>query len=90
MFLANTPEAASRAIGRSINMCQPDVSIAIKYLVKQGWIKCREVPYEKKGRPMRNYSLAVPVKEIITIIEKTKKNEANSQFTLVRKMRDYL
>ena len=38
---------------------------------------------------MRNYSLAVPVKEIIDVIEKTKKSEANNQLALVKKMKDY-
>ena len=90
VFLANTPEATSRDLERGTDMRQPEVSIAIKYLTDQGWIKSREVPSEKKGRPMRNYSLAVPVKEIIAVIEKTKKNEANNQLAPVNKMRNYL
>jgi predicted transcriptional regulator len=90
VFLANTPEATSRDLERGTDMRQPEVSIAVKYLTDQGWIKSREVPSEKKGRPMRNYSLAVPVKEIIAVIEKAKKNEANNQLALVKKMKDYL
>ena len=89
VFLANTPEATSRDLERGTDMRQPEVSIAIKYLTDQGWIKSREVPSEKKGRPMRNYSLAVSVKEIIAVIEKTKKSEANNQLALVKKMKDY-
>jgi predicted transcriptional regulator len=90
VFLANTPKATYRDLERGTDMRQPEVSIAIKYLTDQGWIKSREVPSKKKGRPMRNYSLAVPVKEIIAVIEKTKKNEANNQLALVKKMKDYL
>lgn len=90
VFLANTPEATSRDLERGTDMRQPEVSIAIKYLTDQGWIKNREVPSEKKGRPMKNYSLAVPVKEIIAVTEKTKKNVANNKLALVKKIKDYL
>jgi predicted transcriptional regulator len=90
VFLANTPEATSRDLERGTDTRQPEVSVAIKYLTDLGWIKSREGSSKKKGRPMRYYSLAVPVKEIIAVIEKTKKNEANNQLALVEKMRDYL
>ena len=57
VFLANTSEATSRDIERGTDLRQPEVSIAIKYLVKQGWIKNRESLVQKSlGRPMRYYS----------------------------------
>lgn len=90
VFLSNTPNATSREIERGVDMRQPEVSIAIKYLAKQGWINCEEIPSDKKGRPQKNYSLAVPVKEIISSIEEEKKNEANNRLALVRKMREYV
>jgi predicted transcriptional regulator len=89
VFFANTPEATSREIERGIDIRQPEASIAIKYLTEQGWIKSREIPSDGKGRPQKKYSLSVPVKKIITIIEKTKKEETNNQLNLVRKMREY-
>jgi len=88
VFLAKTPEATSRAIERGTDMRQPEISMAMKYLMDQGWIKDRENPSEK-GRPHKSYSLAVPIKEIIATIEKSKKNEANNQLELLRKIRDY-
>ena len=90
VFLANTSEATSRDIERGTDLRQPEVSIAIKYLAQQNWIKNREIPSEKKGRPMRKYSLAVSINQIITAIEKEKKNNLNNQIALVGKMRDYL
>ena len=90
VFLANTSEATSRDIERGTDLRQPEVSIAIKYLVKQGWIKNRESRTEKLGRPLRYYSLRVPVKQIIETIEKAKKNNIESQLVLVGKMKDYL
>lgn len=89
-FLANIPEASSREIERGTDMRQPDVSIAIRYLLGQGWIKGREIPSSQKGRPMRSYSLAVPVKKIITRLEKETRTETNHRLALIRKIREYL
>ncbi len=90
VFLANTHEATSREIERGTDLRQPEVSIAIKYLDEQGWVQCRTIPSERKGRPQKCYSLTKPVKEIIAAIEKAKKTEANNQLALVKKMRNYL
>jgi predicted transcriptional regulator len=89
VYLANTPEATSREIERGTDMRQPEVSMAIKDLVQLGWIKDRLIPSDKKGRKVRNFSLAVPFKEIITSIERQKKSEANNQIALVRKVRSF-
>ena len=90
VFLANTKEATSREIERGTDMRQPEVSLAIKYMVEQGWIKSNEIPSDKKGRPVRNYALAIPVPDIMTSIEKQKKAEANNQLALIKKMRSYV
>jgi predicted transcriptional regulator len=90
VFLASTPEATSRAIERGTDMRQPEVSMAMKYLMDQGWIRVRESHSENKGRPMKVYELAKPITVIVDCIEKKKKNEANNQLALVRKLRDYL
>ena len=90
VFLINVPEATSRAIERGTGLRQPEVSIAIKYLAEQGWIKSQEIPSERKGRPNRKYSLGIPVKEIMATLEKAKKEEVKNQLARIRKIRDYL
>jgi predicted transcriptional regulator len=90
VFLANIKEATSRDIERGTDLRQPEVSIAIKYLEDQGWIKSWKTPSDKKGRPVWNYALAVPVPEIMTSIEKQKRAEANTQLALIKKMRNYI
>ena len=90
VYLANIKEATSREIERGTDMRQPEVSMAIKYLVNRGWIKSRKIPSDKKGRPVKNYALAVPVPEIMSSIEKQKKTEANNQLALIKKMRSYI
>ena len=90
VFLANVKKATSREIERGTDLRQPEVSLAIKYMAEQGWIKSNEIPSDKKGRPVRNYTLAKPVPEIMTSIEKQKKTEANNQLALIKKMRNYI
>jgi predicted transcriptional regulator len=90
VFLAGTPEATSPAIERGTDMRQPEISMAMKYLTNQGWIKSRESPSEHKGRPMKVYELAKPITEIMDCIEIEKKKEANNQLALIKKLRNYL
>ena len=52
---------------------QPEVSLAIRYIAGQGWVKSDEIPSTKKGRPTKSYALAIPVKDIMASIEKNTK-----------------
>ena len=90
VFLANTPEATSRAIERGTDLRKPEVSIAMRYLMEQSWISSRESKAESKGRPVKIYELAKPINDIMDNIEKEKKLEAVTQLALVQKLRDYI
>jgi len=91
VFLANTPEATSRAIERGTDLRQPEVSIAMKYLLKQKWISSLENKEESKGsRPVKIYGLAKPIAEIMNSIEKEKKKVATNQIAMIQKLRDYI
>jgi predicted transcriptional regulator len=89
VFFTSTPQATSQTIERGTDMRQPEVSIAMKYLMDQGWIKSHESPSENKGRPMKVYELAKPVSVIMDCIGKEKKNEANNQLAFIRKLQNY-
>jgi predicted transcriptional regulator len=90
VFLANIPEATSRAIERGTDLRQPEVSIAMRYLMDQGWITSRESKAESKGRPVKIYTLAKPITDIMDSIEKENKEKATNQLKLIKKLRDYL
>jgi predicted transcriptional regulator len=90
VFLASMSEATSREIERGLDMRQPEVSVAMKYLMDQDWIRHRESTHEKKGRTVRIYELAKPMTVIINSIEKEKKNNANNQLNIFRKLREDL
>jgi predicted transcriptional regulator len=90
VFLANVPETTSREIERGTGLRQPEVSIAIKHMTEQGWINSRAIASEKKGRPVKLYSLKIPVKEIVAALENEKKSEINDHLACIRKLRNYL
>jgi predicted transcriptional regulator len=90
VFLASMSEATSREIERGLDMRQPEVSVAMKYLMDQDWIRHRESTHEKKGRAVRIYKLAKSMTVIINSIEKEKKNNANNQLNIFRKLREDL
>lgn len=90
VFLANIPETTSHEIERGTDLRQPEVSIALMYLIKQGWISSRESKAESKGRPFKIYKLAQPLNGILDTIEKNKEKEASTQITRLRKLREYI
>jgi predicted transcriptional regulator len=88
VFLVKTPEATSRVIERGTDLRQPEVSLAMRYLMDQRWIRSHESSVERKGRPMKIYELAKPINEIIDCIVNEKKNEATNQLALIQKLRE--
>jgi predicted transcriptional regulator len=90
VFLATTPQATSRVIERGADMRQPEVSIAMQYLVNKGWIVGQDSPAETKGRPMKIYELAIPFAKIVDQIESEKKSEAKKKLARVRQLRNFV
>jgi predicted transcriptional regulator len=90
VFLAKTPETTSLALERGTDMRQPEVSLAMRYLMDQGWIRSRESSDVSKGRPMKIYTQAKSIDEIMNCIENEKKNETNHQLVLIKKLRMHL
>ena len=87
VYLANIREATSRDIERGADLRQPEVCIGIKFLEGRGWISHRQIPSQKKGRPLTTFSLAVPVGDIVGVIEKETKAEADRQMETMEKVR---
>ncbi len=90
VFLANSSEATSHAIERGTDLRQPEVSLAMRYLMDQGWIMSWESKAESKGRPVKIYALAKPIANIMDCIEKENNEKATNQLKLIKELRDYL
>jgi predicted transcriptional regulator len=89
VFLAHHPEATSREIERGTDLRQPEVSLAMAAMNEQEWVENREVKAENKGRPVKIYRLSQPFSEIIDNIEKEKRDEANTQLSIIQQIRTY-
>lgn len=43
---------------------QPEVSTGARWLIDQGWVKCKEMRTKGKGRPIHRYSMATTASAI--------------------------
>ena len=69
--LLSTDRITSREVERMSRLRQPEVSIAMNYLTENNWVDVEELKKKQgKGRPIKVYSLIVPMNEIIETIEK--------------------
>jgi predicted transcriptional regulator len=72
VLINNNGEANSREIEIGTSLRQPDVSIATKEMLRRDWISVEEVKSdETKGRPTKVYKLAIPIADIVSMLEKT-------------------
>ena len=56
-------------------------------LKEHEWVTCRESKTENKGRPVKIYSIALGLAEITNILEEKKRQEAESQISMINRMR---
>jgi predicted transcriptional regulator len=68
-YLMNVDKASAREIEISTGLRQPEVSLAMRLMRNQSWVSVRSEKKPGKGRPMKIYSLAAPVDEIISYYE---------------------
>jgi predicted transcriptional regulator len=90
VYLLGRMEATMRAIEHGTDLSQPQVSTALRYMADQGWVTAEEIRGESKGRPQKQFSLAIPVKEILKMIADAKKSELQNHLTLVKKVRSFV
>ena len=71
-YLATAGESTSREIEMGAGLRQPEVSIAMRTLRRENWVREHDVKTEGKGRPHKVYALTTPLDEIIKHIEDEK------------------
>ena len=90
VFLAGHPKATSRAVERGTDLSQPEVSLVMKALLKDGWILCSGSRAESRGRPVNIYRLARPIREIMDGIEQEKVRQAADQLDMIRRLKTFV
>jgi predicted transcriptional regulator len=86
-YLMNVDEASSREIEISTGLRQPEVSLAMRLMHKQSWITVRSEKKSGKGRPMKIYSLAAPVDEVISYYEEKIYKESQATISAIKKLK---
>jgi predicted transcriptional regulator len=86
-YLMNVDETSSREIEISTGLRQPEVSLAMRLMHNQSWVSVRSEKKPGKGRPVKIYSLAAPVDEIISYYEDMINKESQATILVIRKLK---
>ena len=86
-YLMNVDEASSQEIEISTGLRQPQVSLAIRLMSNQSWVSVRSEKKPGKGRPIKIYSLAAPVDEIISYYEDKIYKESQATISAIKKLK---
>ena len=86
-YLMNVNESSAREIEISTGLRQPEVSLAMRLMRNQSWVSVRSVNKPGKGRPIKIYSLAAPVDEIISYYEDKIYNESQATISAIKKLK---
>ncbi|MHB1439105.1 MAG: ArsR family transcriptional regulator [Cuniculiplasma sp.] len=65
VYTRGKEEVTSIEIEREAGLRQPEVSIAMQWLRRRGWINKRNMKKEGKGRPVHGYRLSKDFDEIL-------------------------
>jgi len=80
-------DLTSREIERIVDLRQPEVSIAINLLIGRKWAQISSLITEKKGRPVKVYSLAASIDSILDQIEDQIEGDYRSQLEIIERVR---
>ena len=77
VYIRDKGEITSVEIERETGLRQPEVSIAMQWLRRKGWINKRNMKKEGKGRPIHGYRLSKSFNEILEEIIQDLSNKIN-------------
>jgi predicted transcriptional regulator len=86
-YLMNVDEASTREIELSTGLRQPEVSLAMRLMHNQSWVSVRSEKKTGKGRPVKIYSLAAPVDEILSYYEDKIYKESQATISAIKKLK---
>ncbi|PKL60794.1 MAG: hypothetical protein CVV33_00835 [Methanomicrobiales archaeon HGW-Methanomicrobiales-4] len=80
-------DLTSREIERLVDLRQPEVSIAINLLIARKWAHISSLISEKKGRPVKVYSLSLSIDAILDQIEEQVEGDYRGQLETIERVR---
>ena len=85
--LAGSEEATSREIEIGTGLRQPEVSVGVRTLHENKWVTEYEIRSERKGRPMKVYSLSTSLDEILRHYDEEKCHESTSAMEAIQRLK---
>ncbi|HDM35798.1 MAG TPA: ArsR family transcriptional regulator [Candidatus Syntrophoarchaeum butanivorans] len=90
VFLSKVEGATSRDIEIGVDLRQPEVSITMRELHENKWVLEREIKRGGKGRPIKEYRLAVGIKDIVEHLEELKREECERAMENIRLLKELI
>ena len=88
-YMRKKKEVTSVEIEKNTTLRQPEVSIAMQWLLKRGWITRRDIKKEGKGRPVHGYHLTKPFSEIVSELNKELKEKIKEIEDLMKALNSF-
>ena len=89
VYLSHIKEASSRELEIGTGLRQPEISMALGFMSDNRWIESHMVKENKKGRPLKVYSLCVKMSQIYEYYEQqiiTNYNESAVEIDRLKKL----
>ena len=90
VYIRNKGEITSVEIERETGLRQPEVSIAMQWLRRKGWINKRNMKKEGKGRPVHGYRLSKEFDEILEEIIQDLSEKIDSIQNIIQELKSYM
>jgi predicted transcriptional regulator len=88
VYLANVDEASSRDIEIGTNLRQPDVSIGMRTLRYNNWVKEEDIKSQNKGRPKKLYSLNTSLDQLVNYLQEEKLAETSRTMESIKRLKE--
>ncbi|MFG1519781.1 MAG: ArsR family transcriptional regulator [Thermoplasmataceae archaeon] len=89
VYIRDKGEITSVEIERETSLRQPEVSIAMQWLRRKGWINKRNMKKEGKGRPIHGYKLSKTFNEILEEIIQDLTNKIGEINQTISELKSY-
>lgn len=89
VYIRDKGEITSVEIERETGLRQPEVSIAMQWLRRKGWINKRNMKKEGKGRPIHGYKLSKDFNEILDEIVQDLENKISEINSNIHQLKSF-
>ena len=89
VYIRDKGEITSVEIERETGLRQPEVSIAMQWLRRRGWVNKRNMKKEGKGRPIHGYKLSKGFNEILEEIIMDLSSEIQEIQDKIKKLQEF-